>query len=99
MVLPKTATPAWHCLAQGATANPLPAASCLSSFAPMSKVQAIESELQKLTPAEIREVREWLENFMEDQLQFADEFEADIQQSERDLAAGVSSRTRQPDAD
>ena len=62
----------------------------------MSKVQTIESELQKLTPAEIREVRDWLENFMEDQLHFTDEFEADIQQSERDMAAGGSSRTRQP---
>ncbi|MGD0538775.1 MAG: hypothetical protein ABSC03_14150 [Verrucomicrobiota bacterium] len=62
----------------------------------MSKVQTIESELQKLTPEEIREVRDWLENFMEDQLHFTDEFEADIQQSERDMAAGLSSRTRQP---
>ena len=60
----------------------------------MSKVQAIESELQQLTPAESREVRDWLENFA--QLHFTDEFEADIQQSERDLAAGGSSRTRQP---
>jgi hypothetical protein len=64
----------------------------------MSKVQAIESELKKLTPEEIREVRDWLENFVEDQLHFTDEFEADIQQSERDMAAGVFSRTRQPAA-
>jgi hypothetical protein len=64
----------------------------------MSKVQAIESELQKLTPEEIREVRDWLENFLEDQLHFTAEFEADIQQSERDLAAGISSRTRRPAA-
>ena len=64
----------------------------------MSKVQAIESELQKLTPAEIREVRDWLENFIDDQIQFTDEFEADIQQSECDMAAGVSARTRQPAA-
>jgi t-SNARE complex subunit (syntaxin) len=64
----------------------------------MSKVQAIEAELQQLTAHEIREVRDWLDNFMEDQLQFTDEFEADIQQSERDMAAGVSARTRQPGA-
>jgi len=61
----------------------------------MSKVQAIQSELQKLSLEEIRQVRDWLENFMEDQLQFTDEFEADIQQSEREMAAGVHSRTRQ----
>ncbi len=64
----------------------------------MSKVQAIESELQKLTPEEIREVRDWLENFLEDQFQFTDEFEADIRQSERDMAADASARTRQPAA-
>jgi molecular chaperone GrpE (heat shock protein) len=64
----------------------------------MSKVQAIESELQKLTPKEISEVRDWLENFLEDQLPFTDAFESDIRQSERDMAAGVSSRTRQPAA-
>jgi t-SNARE complex subunit (syntaxin) len=62
----------------------------------MSKVQAIQSELQKLSLEEIRQVRDWLENFMEDQLQFTDEFEADIQQSEREMVAGVHSRTRQP---
>ena len=64
----------------------------------MSKVQAVECELQKLTPVEIREVRDWLDNFLEDQLQFTAEFEADLQQSERDLAAGISSRSRQPSA-
>ncbi|MBI5383317.1 MAG: hypothetical protein HZA90_01380 [Verrucomicrobia bacterium] len=62
----------------------------------MSKVQAIESEMQKLTPLEIRGVRDRLENFA--QPRFTDEFESDIQQSERDMAAGVSSRTRQPGA-
>ncbi len=64
----------------------------------MSKVQTIEAELQKLSPVEIRQVREWLENFLEDQLHFNDEFEADIQHSEREMAAGLHSRTRQPGA-
>ena len=62
----------------------------------MSNVQTIKSELQKLSTVEIREVRDWLKNFA--QLHFTDEFEADIQQSERDMAASVSSRTRQPAA-
>ncbi|MCX6903031.1 MAG: hypothetical protein NTW03_06055 [Verrucomicrobia bacterium] len=59
----------------------------------MSKVQAFESALQKLTPNGIREVRNWLERFLEDQLHFTGEFEVDTQQSERDLAAGLSPRT------
>jgi hypothetical protein len=60
----------------------------------MSKVQMIESELQKLSPEEMREVREWLDDYLEDQLHFTDEFEAKIQESERDMAAGKHSRIR-----
>lgn len=61
----------------------------------MSKVEQIEAELQKLSPAELRTVRDWLEDFLEDQLAFTPEFEAKIQQSERELAAGARPRTRQ----
>jgi hypothetical protein len=61
----------------------------------MSKVQKIEAELQKLSPAEMVQVRDWLDSFLEDQMQFTDEFEAKIQESERDMAAGKRSRTRQ----
>ncbi len=61
----------------------------------MTRVRAIESELQQLSLEEIREVRDWLENFIEDQFEFTNEFEADIRQSERDMAAGIRSRTRQ----
>jgi len=62
----------------------------------MSKVEAIESELQKLSLEEIRQVHDWLENFLEDQMHFTGEFEAEIQQSEREMAAGTHSRTRRP---
>jgi hypothetical protein len=62
----------------------------------VNRIQAIEGELRKLSPEEIREVREWLEDFVEDQFEFTPEFEAEIQQSECEMAAGVASRTRQP---
>jgi hypothetical protein len=64
----------------------------------MSKVQEIEAELQKLSPKEILQVRDWLENFLEDQLEFTEEFEAKIQQSEGDMAASTPSRTRRSTA-
>ena len=64
----------------------------------MSKVQALESELRKLSPAEMRQVRDWLDDLLEDQLEFAGEFEAEIQQSEREMTAGIHARTRQPAA-
>ena len=60
----------------------------------MSKVQKIEAELEKLSPAEMLEVRDWLDDFLEDQMQFTDEFEGKVQQAERDMAAGKTSRTR-----
>jgi len=64
----------------------------------MSKVQIIEAELQTLSQTELRQVREWLDDIIEDELAFTDEFEAKMQSSERDMAAGVSSRSRQTPA-
>jgi len=62
----------------------------------MSKVAQIETELEKLTQAELREVRDWLEDVIEDDLEFTPEFESAIQQSEREKAKGLRPRTRQP---
>ena len=62
----------------------------------MNTVQTLESELLKLSPAELRQIRDWLDDLLEDQLEFTGEFEADIRQSEREMAAGEHSRTRQP---
>ncbi len=63
----------------------------------MSKVEQIQQEIQKLTAEEMEEIREWLENFLEDQLEFTDEFKAKIERSERDMKAGRYSRIRRPD--
>ena len=62
----------------------------------MSKVEQMEAELQKLTPAELVQIRNWLDDILEDQLQFKDEFEAQIRQSEQEMAQGVRPRVRQP---
>ena len=62
----------------------------------MSKVAQIESELQKLSQAELRQVREWLDDQIEDDLEFTPEFESAIRQSEAEMAKGLRPRTRQP---
>ena len=62
----------------------------------MSKVAQIESELEKLSQAELRQVRNWLDDLIEDELEFTTEFESAIRQSERELAKGLRPRTRQP---
>jgi hypothetical protein len=63
----------------------------------MNKVEMVESELRKLSPAELQEVRDWLENFVEDQMKFTPDFEAAIQQSELEMKSGARPRVRRPD--
>lgn len=62
----------------------------------MSKVEQLEGELQKLSPAELQQVRDWLEDYAEDRLKFSPEFEAQIRQSEREMQSGARPRVRQP---
>jgi mRNA-degrading endonuclease RelE of RelBE toxin-antitoxin system len=63
----------------------------------VSKVEQLESELRKLSQAELRQIREWLDDFIEDELEFTPEFENSIQRSERDMAAGKAARVRRPE--
>ena len=62
----------------------------------MSTVQEIESAIRRLSAEEMRQVRDWLENVLEDQLAFTPEFEAKIAHSEQEMATGLKPRTRQP---
>ena len=62
----------------------------------MSKVEQVESELRKLSQDELRQIREWLDDIIEDELEFTPEFENSIQQSERDMAAGKAARVHEP---
>jgi hypothetical protein len=62
----------------------------------MSKVAQIEAELGRLSQAELREIRDWLDNVIEDDMEFTPEFESAIQKSEREMAQGLRPRTRQP---
>ena len=60
----------------------------------MSSVQEIESAILQLPPEQMRQVHEWLENLIEDQLEMTDEFKAGIERSERELAQGLKPRVR-----
>ena len=57
----------------------------------------MESELRKLSQAELRQIREWLDDLIEDELEFTPEFENSIQRSEHDMAAGKAARVRRPE--
>jgi hypothetical protein len=64
--------------------------------ASMSTVEQIEAELRSLSPADLKRVRDWLDDFVEDRLEFREDFEAAIQESEREMAAGLRPRVRKP---
>lgn len=63
-------------------------------FPGMSTVQEIEQAISRLSPEEMRLVRDWLENQLEDRLQMTDEFKGQIEKSERQMASGQRPRTR-----
>jgi hypothetical protein len=60
----------------------------------VNKVEQVESELRKLSPAELRQVRDWLDDFVEDQMEFTPEFEAEIRQAESEMKSGARPRVR-----
>ena len=60
----------------------------------MSKVEQMDAELRKLSQAELRRIREWLDDMIEDELEFTPEFERSILEAERDMAGGKSARVR-----
>jgi len=62
----------------------------------MSKVEQIEAELRNLSPADLKRVRDWLDDFAEDRLEFREDFEAAIRESEREIAAGLRPRVGKP---
>ena len=54
----------------------------------MSTVQEIESAIERLPRDQMREIQNWLDDMLEDELEFTDEFKASIERGKRDLAEG-----------
>lgn len=64
----------------------------------MSSAKEIEAALTRLSLEDLQTVRDWLDDFIEDQLEVSDEFKTKIQRARQEVADGVYSRTRKPDA-
>ncbi len=64
----------------------------------MSTVKEIESAITGLSVEEMQAIRDWLDDFIEDQLEVSDEFKEKIARAKQEIAAGVHSRVRQPEA-
>jgi hypothetical protein len=54
----------------------------------VSKVEQMATELRKLSQTELRQIREWLDDVIEDDREFTPEFEESIRRAKRDLAEG-----------
>lgn len=54
----------------------------------MSTVQEIEAAIPRLSRVEIEEIRAWIDDFLEDQVELTDEVKARLDQSRRQIAAG-----------
>ena len=63
----------------------------------MSNVQEIESALAKLPLADLQSVRDWLEDFIEDQMEVDENFKAKVDRARQEIADGIHSRVRQPE--
>ena len=51
-------------------------------------LEQVEEQVKRLSPAEQESLRDWLDNMLEDELEFTDEFKAKIERAKRDIAEG-----------
>jgi hypothetical protein len=61
----------------------------------VTTVKEIEAAIPRLTREEVEELRAWIDDFLEDQLELTDEVKTKLDQSRREIAAG-NYKTRQP---
>jgi hypothetical protein len=55
----------------------------------MSKLQHIEEQVKQLSLSEQVALRDWLDDILEDELEFTDEFKAKIERAKRHIAEGA----------
>jgi hypothetical protein len=61
----------------------------------MSTVQEIQAAIPRLSPEELANLKQWLEEFFEDRLELKEEVKAKLEESRAEIASGQY-RTRQP---
>jgi hypothetical protein len=61
----------------------------------VSTVKEIQAAIPNLSREEIEQIRTWIDDYLEDQLELTDQVKAKLDQSRREIAAGQYT-TRQP---
>ena len=51
-------------------------------------MKEIQAAIPKLSREEIEQIRQWIEDYLEEQLELTDEVKAKLDQSRREIAAG-----------
>jgi len=64
-------------------------------FVNMKSLEEVEADIRTLPPHKQEELRDWLENFLEDRLVLKEDFKAEIQAGIADVAEGRY-RVRKP---
>jgi hypothetical protein len=54
----------------------------------MATLVQIEKQVEQLPTSEKKALLQWLEDLLEDELEFTDEFKAKIERAKRDIAQG-----------
>lgn len=54
----------------------------------MQTLAKIEEDVKQLSKAEQEALRDWLDNVLEEELEFTDDFKAKIERAKRDIAEG-----------
>jgi hypothetical protein len=62
----------------------------------VSTVKEIQAAIPKLSRDEVEQVRQWIDDYLEDRLELTDDVRAKLDQSRREIAAGEYT-TRQPE--
>jgi hypothetical protein len=61
----------------------------------VSTVKEIQAAIPNLSREEVEQIREWIDDYLEDRLELSDEVKAKLDQSRAEIAAGRYT-TRQP---
>ena len=51
-------------------------------------IEQLEADVRKLSPKEQEQLRDWLEDLIEDRLELTDEFKAEIAAGKKDIVEG-----------
>jgi len=54
----------------------------------MSTLKEIQAAIPNLSREEIEQIRTWIDDYLEDQLELTDDVKAELDQSRREIAAG-----------